>query len=619
MSRQTKILLSLLFLAGLLIRIALIPNPGFEADISFWKSWGLGVIDKGFVEGIRATNNNYPLPFSYTLGAMVWVYKLFADPHNFNAFWSNTNLLFLTICKSPSILADIGIVGIILFIGKKAKQFAFPSLSAFSFQLSALLFFLNPVVIMDGAWWGQVDSVGIFIFLLSFVALLMKKPTLAGLIYILAVMTKLQNMIYAPLYVLFIYQYMEFEGMKKSLIGALVGFVGLNIEFFRVHDIARIISSLTDNANIFPWMSLNAYNIWWIVAHGKGMAMSDKYLMLGLLNAKTIGLILFSLSYLFVILRQIFHKITSNLEDHNIRHFLENLILVNASFFFLMTESHDRYAVPLTVFLLLWGVFYIYPQETIPEIKDQRSKIRDTYQKRLFVFTFCYLIFNFLYSYNLHTALVINYPNNGLPIISAMTTPLFTISASVLLLSLFGLFVIYLIKKTLPLISFTTLIFLLLSLFLPNLPLLQKKSIPITKLSPISQSQDFGYLMQNLAVGSTFGINKWTRLSTQYAFYKTGLGTHANSSITYHINKTFSRFTSDYGIDTEAGSQGSVIFEVWGDDKRLFGSEVVKRFDLPRHIDVPLSGISLLTLNVKGTDDGITDDHADWLNTKLWP
>ena len=372
MSRQTKTLLSLLFLAGLLIRIALIPNPGFEADISFWKSWGLGVLDKGFVEGIRATNNNYPLPFSYTLGAMAWVYQLFADPHNFNAFWSNTNLLFLTISKSPAILADIGIAAIILYIGKKAKEFSFPSLSAFSFQLLALLFFLNPVVIMDGAWWGQVDSVGIFIFLLSFLLVLQKKPTIAGFVFILAMMTKLQNMIYAPLYFLFIYQYVGFEGMKKSLIGAIVGFVGLHIEFFRAHDISRIIASLTDNANIFPYMSLNAYNIWWIVAGGKGMAMSDKNLILGLLNAKTIGLLLFSVSYLFVMLRQIFHRTSDQDTGHNLRHFLENLVLVNASFFFLMTESHDRYAVPLTAFLLLWGIFYITDsKKTNPDSRIQ--------------------------------------------------------------------------------------------------------------------------------------------------------------------------------------------------------------------------------------------------------
>ena len=603
----------LLFLIGLLIRIALIPNPGFEADISFWKSWGLGVLDKGFVEGIRATNNNYPLPFSYTLGAIAWIYKLFADPHNFNAFWSNTNLLFLTICKAPAILADIGIVGIILFIGKKAKEFGFPSLSpstslragTFSFSLLALLFFLNPVVIMDGAWWGQVDSVGVFIFLLSFVALLSKKPTLAGLIFILAMMTKLQNMIYAPLYFLLIYQLMGFDGLKKSLIGALVGFVGLNIEFFLVHDIGRIISSLTDNANIFPYMSLNAYNIWWIVAGGKGMAMSDKHLILGLLNARTIGLLLFSISYLFVMLRQVFHKITSDTKQHNLRHFLENLVLVNASFFFLMTESHERYAVPLTAFLLLLAPFLLRSNEVT--------------KPRTNVFILLYSVFSILYSYNLHTALVINYPYNGLPILSNMTTPFFTIPASVLLLSLFSFYIFYLVKHTSKIITLSTIILFLSSLLYLNLPLLQKKSIPITKLSPISQSQDFGYLMPNLAVNSTFGINKWTRLSTQYAFYRSGLGTHANSTITYHINKKFSRFTSDYGIDTEAGSQGSVIFEIWGDDKKLFESEVIKRFDLPRHVDISVKDTSILTLKVNGTDDGITDDHADWLNPKLWP
>ncbi|MEK7591771.1 MAG: NPCBM/NEW2 domain-containing protein [Patescibacteria group bacterium] len=609
MSRQTKTLLSLLFLAGLLIRIALIPNPGFEADISFWKSWGLGVLDKGFVEGIRATNNNYPLPFSYTLGAMAWVYQLFADPHNFNAFWSNTNLLFLTISKSPAILADIGIAAIILYIGKKAKEFSFPSLSAFSFQLLALLFFLNPVVIMDGAWWGQVDSVGIFIFLLSFLLVLQKKPTIAGFVFILAMMTKLQNMIYAPLYFLFIYQYVGFEGMKKSLIGAIVGFVGLHIEFFRAHDISRIIASLTDNANIFPYMSLNAYNIWWIVAGGKGMAMSDKNLILGLLNAKTIGLLLFSVSYLFVMLRQIFHRTSDQDTGHNLRHFLENLVLVNASFFFLMTESHDRYAVPLTAFLLLWGIFYITDsKKTNPDSRIQTL-----------IFFILYSLFSLLYSYNLHTALVINYPNNGLPILSNMTTPMFTIPASILLMSLFGVYIWYLVTHTSKIITLTSVILFLSSLLYLNLPLIQKKSIPVTKLSPIAQSQDFGNLMPNLSVGSTFGINKWTRLSTQYAFYRTGLGTHANSSITYHINRTFSRFTSDYGIDTEGGNQGSAIFEVWGDDKKLFESEIIKRFDLPRHIDVPISGVSMLTLKVNSTDDGITDDHADWLNPKLWP
>ena len=54
------------------------------------------------------------------------VYSFIADPHNYNEFWSNTNLLFLAISKAPSILADFGIFAIILWIGKSAKRINFP-------------------------------------------------------------------------------------------------------------------------------------------------------------------------------------------------------------------------------------------------------------------------------------------------------------------------------------------------------------------------------------------------------------------------------------------------------------------------------------------------------------
>ena len=91
---------------SLIARLALIPNPGFEADISFWKAWGLAVVDKGIIEGLKVSNSNYPTPFMYVLGAMVRVYSLFADPHAFNQFWTNTNLFFLAISKMLPIIAD---------------------------------------------------------------------------------------------------------------------------------------------------------------------------------------------------------------------------------------------------------------------------------------------------------------------------------------------------------------------------------------------------------------------------------------------------------------------------------------------------------------------------------
>jgi len=117
-SHKTRLLLFIGL--ALIVRIILIPNPGFEADVSFWKSWGLATVDYGAVEGLKLTNNNYPTPFTYTLGAIVWTYGLFADPHNFQEFWSNTNVLFLTVSKMLPILADFGIAAFILSIGRGA-------------------------------------------------------------------------------------------------------------------------------------------------------------------------------------------------------------------------------------------------------------------------------------------------------------------------------------------------------------------------------------------------------------------------------------------------------------------------------------------------------------------
>ncbi len=108
-----------LFLSAFLLRMVFVPNPGFEADMSFWKSWGLAPYDHGLVWSMFNTNNNYPTPFAYLLWFITGIYSLFASPHNYNEFWSNTNLLFLTLMKLPAVLADLGIAGILLWFTKK--------------------------------------------------------------------------------------------------------------------------------------------------------------------------------------------------------------------------------------------------------------------------------------------------------------------------------------------------------------------------------------------------------------------------------------------------------------------------------------------------------------------
>ncbi|MDO8451656.1 MAG: NPCBM/NEW2 domain-containing protein [bacterium] len=620
MERKNYILFLILFLA-LLLRLLLIPNPGFEADVAFWKSWGLGPFDHGIVWGLHNTNINYPAPFAYLLWFMVWIYSWFADPHNFNEFWSNTNVLFLFISKLPSILADFGIAGIIVWVSSKFKVQS----SKFSYFLASL-YLLNPVSLIDGAWWGQVDSLGVFVFLLAVMALLKKKPFWAGFIYVVAVMTKLQNMIYGPLFFLFLWQEMGFVGLIRGMIGGAFAFFGLNIEFLLARDMGRVIGSLVDNYDYFPLLSLNAYNLWWITAKGAGMQVSDKILTIGIINAKTMGLLIFSSFYVLALLNIASRRVTGGggpprrgplvgirggkrlagpaaMEDDpqtliplplNLRRFFESLILVVGAFFLFQTQSHDRYAFPIIVFLLLWAT-------------EAVSRKR---------FTLFYALFSLLYFYNLHTSLAVNYAHNALPVLRDLTQPIVTITTATLLLGLFSFFILHITRRK-RIVLILPIAFFLISILVLNRNLITKKPISLTALTPKEASQDYGLLTKNMPVSASQGFSYWSPLSVQYAFYRKGLGTHAKSRLVYDLGGHFKTFETDYGIDTQAGDKASAVFQIYLDGNRLFESGVIRKFDLPRHATVDVSRGKLLELVTTDAGDGINDDHTDWLNPKL--
>lgn len=615
-----KIPLSLILLYGfavaLLIRLLLVPNPGFEADVSFWKSWGLAVMDFGLVKGLPLTNFNYPTPFGYFLFLMVKTYSLFADPHNFNQFWQNNNLLFLFIAKLPAILADFGIAGIFLWIGRNPKRVGFPTLPYALYAMLGLVYLFNPVSLIDGSWWGQLDSLGVLLFLLAILILLRKKPFLAGVMYMVAMMTKLQNMIYGPIFFLLTWELYGWQGLLEGLAGAAVAFVGTNIEFILTRNFGRVIESITGNYDYFPWLSLNAFNPWWIWSGAAGMKGSDKVLAVGLASAKNVGLYVFAAGYLVAVLfMKPFSWITKKIHDEEdvLYRFFTAFIIVNGSFFLFQTESHDRYAFPLIIMLLLWAIFAIRRRLTQKEILQVFTS------RPLKIFSIFYLLFSILYFYNLHTALVLNYPHNGIPVFTGLTQQALTIAVSYIFTGAFVWFLLYISTET----TFWTYVLpvglIAGALLAKNMPLLTKKPIYTTAITPTAYQQDFGTRMVDMPVNASLGIKNWSSLSVQYAFYHHGIGTHANGYQIYDIGGLFQRFTFDYGVDTEAGPKGTVTFEVWGDDKKLFASEKIGRFDLPRHAEVNVSGVHSLKLVVTDAGDGITDDHADWLNAKLWP
>jgi hypothetical protein len=74
------------------------------------------------------------------------------------------------------------------------------------------------------------------------------------------------------------------------------------------------------------------------------------------------------------------------------------------------------------------------------------------------------------------------------------------------------------------------------------------------------------------------------------------------------------------GVDDYAGSNGSVLFQVWTDGEKAFESGLMSGSSPTQPVDVDLTGVHELTLLIPFPGiGGINSDYADWADAKLTP
>ena len=629
----------ILIFLGIVVRFLLIGVPGFKADVAFWKGWGLAVADKGVLWLVNNTNYNYPPGFAYVLWLVNKIYALLADPYNINQYWLDNNYLYLFLIKIITILADLGIVWVIIKIYQNyklqitnskfqtnpklqipnSKQIQNPNdknskkenvlglknlnlrfiwnlgFSTWNFNLGhllALFYFLNPVAIFDGVIWGQVDQYGLFLFMVSLYLLIIDRPNWATAVFVVSFLMKFQNIIFIPLFYLYLYKRYSFTGLIKSAQISLAVFALVTFPFWWFRQMAGLIRLFTINANWFPWLSLNAFNLWWLVAKGEGLRLSDKNLVLGIMDAKQIGLLLFSFFYLVSALRVALAK-----KERLFREFVLALVLAVFAFFHLLTQSHERYLYHL---LGLVPLLYL--------VRKEKNF------GRLMVFLMLLSLGMF---FNMYLSAAMNYPDQVYwPFTDNLTRSVsFYISYYQI-----GLF-IYFIRRYLltgwerlgKLGVVVGLMALTVVIVFKNLPYLLGQPVSLTKLTPIDWRQDYLEPMTNMTVESARGVFYWNRLSNNYYFYKKGIGSHANSEISYGLGGRFSRLRTDFGIDTEGDAGAKAVFIIEGDGREIYKSKVLGRFDLPGQADVSIKGVNILTLKINTGGESNFGVHADWL------
>ncbi|MFD1046202.1 NPCBM/NEW2 domain-containing protein [Kibdelosporangium lantanae] len=99
--------------------------------------------------------------------------------------------------------------------------------------------------------------------------------------------------------------------------------------------------------------------------------------------------------------------------------------------------------------------------------------------------------------------------------------------------------------------------------------------------------------------------------------YAKGLGAHAPGVIEYYVAGNCTTVTADVGVDDEAGTNGTVSFEVWADGAKVADSGVLTNAMPAKPLQANVSGATLIRLVTADGGDGINYDHADWANAHI--
>jgi hypothetical protein len=255
-------------LAVLLVRLAALPLPGTE-DTGTWKMWMFaastavtsvyGVGGDPPVRGILEwkdlkTTVDYPPMALYELGAAGRVYRWF-DP----AFDDGAALTVAT--KIPGLLSGIALTALLWWAVRRQTQ------SEAAADWVALACWANPATILNGEVLGYLDPLMMLPAIGALVLLHEGLPALAGAALAVAMLTKPQALLLAPIVALAAWRIAG----RRGAAGAAAGYAGaatlILLPFAMVGALPNMwlaFGSFYGRRNI---LSGNAANIWWIVTY----------------------------------------------------------------------------------------------------------------------------------------------------------------------------------------------------------------------------------------------------------------------------------------------------------------------------------------------------------------
>lgn len=330
--KQGQIYIYYLLLGAFLVRcLFAFFYKGFLSDIACFSYWSNRVFTGGFADFYSPdVFTDYPPGYMYVLyvvGAVMSALK--------TEYLSGLSLLLL---KLPAILCDMASGYIIHRVA--SKKFTRNT----SLILSAVYLF-NPAVFVNSSMWGQVDAVFTLALLLLCLLLTEGKTIPAYFVFAIGVLMKPQMLIFTPLVLFGIYEYVFAKGFeRKNFLRNLFGGLGAIVCMLLAaipYGLDTVLKQYGSTLGSYPYISVNAYNFWsfW----GLNWSSQDKkFLFLTYGQFGTVVIVLLTLISAYIFIRKI----------HSAERYFASGAFIIITMFLFSVRMHERYLFPAMMLLL---------------------------------------------------------------------------------------------------------------------------------------------------------------------------------------------------------------------------------------------------------------------------
>jgi Gpi18-like mannosyltransferase len=319
-------------LAGVVIRVLLLPTPGLTGDLDVFVLWTHGIAVNGLPHAYDQ-NLSFPPVMAYIWGILAAI-----EPA-FKTVTDSSDPAIRALMKTPASLADLGLAALVAFALRDRPWWA---------AIGAAAILLHPAVIDISAWWGQYESIYLLSALIAAVFAINGRNGWAAAFLAVSIMTKPQAL---PLLVPFAAWFWATGGSRGFLRAASIGsavIVVLWLLFIPADGPANYLRSVSayqsETLNI---LSIRAWNLWFIVQAvlAGGHFVADDVPFVGPLTLRYVGLGLTALLCIPVVI--------AILRRPTPRSLILGCAAVTLISFSFLTTMHERYAFAAIGFLML--------------------------------------------------------------------------------------------------------------------------------------------------------------------------------------------------------------------------------------------------------------------------